>query len=186
MTKIIQVMLTVSLIITILACASMPGMPGYIRESISKFDGSKQISMEPAWLYNSPIKLALFKNTKMPDSTVMLIAVVTGAHNFARGKSLHLNIDGNIESYASIDDFTDIETTSGYYGSSIGVYIPGSNWSSKRYIVSKEVIYRLINAKDAWVKIDLSKEYVEGRFSSDAPTTARPAFREFYRRIAQW
>ena len=140
--------------------------------------------MEPAWLYNSPIKLALFKNTNMPDSAVVLVAVVKGAHNFARGKNLHFNIDGEIVSFSSIDDFTDIETKSGFISSS--AYIPPSNWSSKRYIITKDFIKLLNISNEVWVKINLSKEFVEGRFSSDAPTTVRPAFREFYKKIMQW
>ena len=176
--------LVVSLIVLILDGCATPGMPGYISDSVSNFDGSMQINMEPAWLYNSPIKLALFKNSKMPDSTIVLIAVVKGAHSFSGGQSLHFNIDGKLESFSAIDNLTDIETESGFYGS--GIYIPASNWSSKRYLITKDFLNRLIKAGDVWVKIELRKEFVEGRFSSDAPTTARPSFKDFYNKIEKW
>ena len=182
--KLIKYITFICVVIVLYSCASMPGVPGHISESISKFDDTKQLSMEPAWLYNSPIKLSLLKTTKMPDSLVALIAVVKGAHNFSSGKSLQFNVDGEVFAFESIDSFTDINTDSGVYSSV--AYIPPSNWSSKRYVVSKKFIKRLIDANEVWVKIDLFKEFVEGRFSSDAPTTARPAFREFYKRISQW
>lgn len=182
--KTISAKLYILLAISVLlmtACATMPGMPGFISESTSEFDGSKQIKMEPAWLYNSLIKLALFKNTKIDINDVVLTVVVKGTHSFSEGESLHFNIDGDIVSFKSIDLLTDINTSSGFVGS--GIYIPPSNWSSKDYLVSKHFIQRLINAERVVVKVDLRKSFVEGVFSSDAPTTARPAFREFYERI---
>ena len=184
MKNIINIVTVLIIVVILYGCFATPGMPGYISESVSNFDGSRQINMEPAWLYNSPIKLALFKNTKMPDTTIVLIAMVKGAHNFVGGQSLHFNIDDNIESLSAIDDFTDIETESGFYGS--GIYIPASNWSSKRYLVTKDFVNHLISGSDVWIKIELTKEFVEGRFSSDALTTARPAFREFYEKIERW
>lgn len=164
-------------------CA-MPGMPGYVSETTSNFDNSRQITIEPAWLYNSPIKLSLTKTSKMPDSTIVLDAVVQGAYNFSQGPSLNFNIDGEIFSFESIDAMTDINTTSGVYNSV--AYISPSNWSSKRYIITKSFLNKLINGKRVWVKIDLSKVFVEGEFSSDAPTTARPAFQDFLSRINKW
>ena len=182
--KLIQSFTTILTISLLFGCASMPGVPGHISESISKFDNVKQLSMEPAWLYNSPIKLSLFKTTKMADSIVVIYATVKGAYNFSSNKSLQFNIDGKIYDFSSIDNLTDIITDSGIYNNV--AYIPPSNWSSKRYIITKEFIKHLIDANKVWVKINLSQKFVEGKFSSDAPTTARPAFREFYRKILEW
>ncbi|MBC8213176.1 MAG: hypothetical protein H8E71_00835 [Candidatus Marinimicrobia bacterium] len=174
----------VSIIVLIFDGCATPGMPGYISDTVSNFDGSRQINMDPAWLYNSPMTLALFKNSKMPDSTIVLIAGVKGTHSFSEGKSLHFNIDGKLESFSAIDNMTDIETAPDFYGS--GVYIQASSWSSKRYLITKDFLSRLIKADDVWVRIELRKDFVEGRFSSDAPTTARPSFRDFYDRIEKW
>ena len=162
------------------ACVTgMPGMPGAISESKSQFDGTKQVSME--WLYSTYIKLALFKNSKMNKDDIIMTAVVKGAHNFAKDASLHCNVDGEIISFNSVDSLTDINTSSGFVGS--GLYIPPSNWSSKDYVVGKEFINKIINANKVIVKIDLRKSYVEGVFSHDGPTTARPAFRKFLKKI---
>lgn len=171
--------------VTILTgCASLATLPGSMSENISDYDGTKEISIEPAWLYNSPIKLGLFKNTKMKKDNIVLIAVVKGTHLVDSGEALHIKIDGEFFNFASIDSMTDIETTEGFYGSSI--YIPPSNWSSKRYIITKAFLEKLINANEVWVKIDLDKTYVEGRFSSNAFTTARPAFKKFNDKINEW
>ena len=119
----------------------------------------------------------------MPDSAIVLIAVVKGAHNFGTGETLHFNVDGNKYHFKSIDQLTDIETSSGFVGS--GIYVAPANWSSKRYIVSKQFIYTLLNANSVFVRIDLSKEFVEGEFSKDAPTMAKPAFEQFMQRVAK-
>lgn len=173
-----------SILLLLFGCAAMPGMPGHIIESKSNFDNTKQITMEPAWLYDSQIKLGLTKTSNMPDSIIVLDAVVKGTYNFSQGKSLHFNIDGRIKSFESIDLLTDINTSSGLYNSV--AYIPPANWSSKRYLITKKFLKQLIHGKKVWVKINLSKVFVEGEFSSDAPTTARPAFRSFLYKIQQW
>lgn len=167
--------------ILILATSCAPGMPGYISETVSEFDGTKEIKMEPAWIYGVELKLGLFKNSKMKPNEVILTAVVKGAYNIDEGKSLQFNVDGKIYKFASIDSLTNIDTTSGFYGN--GVYLPASNWSSKDYIVTKSFIKELIEAQRAIVKIELDKEYIEGNFSSDAPTTARPPFSKFYKKL---
>ena len=120
----------------------------------------------------------------MAENEVVMIAVVKGAHNLAGGESLHFNLDGQFFSMASVDSLTDFETTPGH-ASSVA-YIPPSNWSSKRYLVDMDFIEQLVNAERAIVKIDLTKEYVEGVFSTDAPSTARPAFRKFLDKVGAW
>ena len=169
------------LLIGLVGCAgSLLPVPGDIIETTSKFDGSRQISIEPAWVGNS-IKLTLFKNTKMPVNDIILTVVVRGARLFAKGNSLHFNVDGKIVSFKSIDRLTDIKTSSGFAGG--GYYIPPSNWSSKAYVVGKSFIKRIIAANRVVVKIDLTKTYVEGVFSKDGYTRARPAFKKFYARL---
>lgn len=104
-----------------LAFAGCQTLPGGVQVSVSQFDGTKQIMMEPAWLYDSYIKLGLFKNSKMDKDEVELIATVKGAHGFAGEESLHINIDGDIINLASLDELTDIETSEGLF---VGGYSP--------------------------------------------------------------
>ena len=156
------------------------GLPGSITERVSNFDKTTEISMEPAWLSggSEAIKFGLYKTSKMNNDQAMLVAIVKGAYNFASKDSLQFNIDGEIVSLNSIDMLTDIETEDGVYNSV--AYFPAYNTSSKRYMVKKDFIKRLLDAKNVWVKVNLSKDYFEGEFSKDHPTTARPAFRKFY------
>lgn|GEM_PF-1495959 len=166
------------------AIQSWPGAPGYISESISNFDKTSQISMQPAMLKKGDILLGLYKTSKMPEDMLILIAVCRGVESFSQGESLHFNIDGKIVSFASIDKLTEFERIHGV--ASGRTYVPGHNESSKRYVVTKGFIRKLIDAKEVWVKIDLSKAFVEDEFSYDFPTCARPGFREVYKRIMEW
>lgn len=150
-------------------CASL-GMPGSISKQTSQFDGTNQITMEPAWIYggSGAIKFGLYKNSKMPNDKVILTAVVNRITDFAKKGALEFKIDGEIISLDSIDSLSD---------HAVDPYSNG--WTSRRYEVSKDFIEKLINAKKVYVKINLIKEYVEGEFSSDAPMTARPSFKNF-------
>lgn len=162
-------------------CASM-GMPGSISERVSGFDNTKEIVMEPAGVFRSfteayLIKLGLYKTSKMNENDAVLVVLVKGAHSFADKESLQFNIDGEMVSLESIDLLTDIETKEG------SEYFSVYNESSKRYTISKDLIQMLINAKSVWVKVNLSKDYLEGEFSKDSIASARPAFRKFYTKV---
>ncbi len=172
------------MILLFIGCAgtpNMPGMPGYISESTSAFDGSKQLSMEPAWLDDSIAKLSLLKSTKMKGDKLVLTVIVKGTYTFRRFESLHFNVDGEIVSFKSIDSITNIETSPGFSGS--GFYFPPSNWSFKRYIITEDFLKHIISAERVVVKIELSKTFVEGVFSKDDFRLARPAFIEFYKKL---
>jgi hypothetical protein len=173
-------------IVSLIGCAGMPGTPGYISKNVSTFDGTTELSMEPAWVCEGwsgcALKFSLYKNTKMPKDDVILIVIVQGAELISRGESLHFKIDGELVNIQAIDQLTDIEAKSGYYGS--GMYIPPSNWSSKRYYVKLSFIEKIVNANEVLVKVDLQNKYVEGIFSSDAPTTARSPFKRFLEKMS--
>lgn len=172
-------------ILALVLCLGLAGcatLPGSISERVSGFDKTKEIRMEPAWVGNSfkddPIGLGLYKTSKMDSDKAILVAGVKGAYNFSPKESLQFNIDGNIVTLESIDTMTNIELREGVYNSV--AYIRASNWSSKRYEVTKDLIKKLIDGKEVWVKVNLSQEYFESKFSVDVPMGARPAFRKFY------
>lgn len=167
----------------IAGCSSMPGMPGYIDVTKSSFDGSTQVSMEPAFVYRnndgfsgSDLKMSLLWRSSMNNDDVVLVAHVFGAESVASGESLHFNIDGQIESFKSIDRLTNIDYEPGVYST---VYIPGQNISSKRYIVTKKFIDRILNASNVKVKLELSRSFVEGIFTDTTPSSSYGAFKEF-------
>lgn len=88
-----------------LGCAGVAiEIPGSIVETTSSSDGMKQITIELAWLYNSPIKLSLTKTSNMPPEYVVLEVLAVGGHNFPPGESsLSFNIDGRTFSFKSMD-----------------------------------------------------------------------------------
>jgi hypothetical protein len=155
-------------------CSSMPGMLGYIEVTKSSFDGSTQISMEPALVYRSndgysgsDLQMSLLWRSAMNDNDVVLIAQVTGAKNISRGNSLHFNIGGEINSFKSIDQLTSID------------YDSGQNISSKRYVISKAFIRKILSSSSVKIKLDLTKSYVEGVFTDTTSSSAYGAFKEF-------
>ncbi|MDH4026785.1 MAG: hypothetical protein OEU57_15380 [Desulfuromonadales bacterium] len=166
-------------VVTLASCGTQS--PGHITQTTSSFDGSKQLIMEPAWLYSSIIKLALFKSSKMPNEKLILTAVVRGSHIFDDDPSLHFNIDGETLSLSSVDRLRDIDTSEGFTGS--GFYVAPSNWSSKDYLVDVSFLEKIITAEDVYVTVELTDFYAEGIFSSDAPITARQAFKDFLKQI---
>jgi hypothetical protein len=172
-----SILLAIVVFLLLQGCASTPGSPGYVSTSKSEFDGSEQVTMKPAWIYSSPIKLGLYWNTNMPDSTFKLVTIVKGTHSFASGKSLKFNVDGEIVALKSVDQMTDYETSSGWSG--IGVDIAPSNWSSKSYAVERSFARKLVESEEVMIRVVLEDSRVEGEFSTDAPTTARPAFEKF-------
>jgi hypothetical protein len=171
-------------------CAALT--PGNINESQSTFDGSTQLVIEPPALVRSSadtwsgtnMEMSLFWNSKMKPEKIILEVYVQGIESFAQGKSLHFNIDGEIVSFTSIDQLTDFQTESGFFGP-VGEYHPATTHSSKRYLISTKFLERILNAKDVRIKLDLSKTYIEGFFSSEDAGTAKPAFSKFYARMLQ-
>lgn len=81
--------------------------PGTTSTTVSKFDGTKQIRIEPGWVYDgmltSTIKLGGFWNSKMGNEFVM-VAMYRGTDTI---RSLSFNIDGNIKTIEPLDRFTD-------------------------------------------------------------------------------
>ncbi|MCA1773987.1 MAG: hypothetical protein LC677_15805 [Halomonas sp.] len=175
-----------SLAFLLISCSSLPGMPGYIEVTKSSFDNSIQLSMEPALVYRSndgfsgsDLQMSLLWRSSMNNNDVVLIAQVTGAKIIARGESLHFNIDGKVESLNSIDDLTSIDYQPGVYSAA---RVPGQNISSKRYVVSKEFIDKILNASSVKIRLDLSKTFVEGVFTDSTSSSAYKAFKDFVKK----
>jgi hypothetical protein len=162
----------------VIGCA---GTPGNTSKSVSTFDGSTQIKVEPAWVFNgwsaTGFKLGLYRNSSMPEDKVIMVAVAKGAESIADGESLRFNFNGEIIGLTSIDTTTDVRFEPGVYTSLLST--PGTSWSSKRYETDIAFTKRLVNETNVTVRLELARDFMEGRISSDAPTTVRPAFRRF-------
>lgn len=154
--------------------------PGTITENISSV--GKEITLKPAWLSqgNSDIKLGLYKNLRMERDDVVLIVVVRGAHFYLDKRSLEVMIDGEKFSFDPID-ITDVEASA-----KVASYTYFSDYDevSQRYLTKKGFIRKLIDARDARVRVNRPHGFVEGPFSNDDPKlpSARFAFKEFYKK----
>jgi hypothetical protein len=178
-----RILLIVVLMLGLVGCQTMPGAPGSLSKHVSGVDKSKEITMEPAWVGgDSLIKLALYKNDKLPEDAVVLTALVKGVYIFAHSESLQFNIDGKIYSFHSMDTITKTETDSGV-SNGHSYYRNANTWSSMRYKTTKDFIEKLLDGKEVWVKIFLNDTYVEGKFSREDIMSAHSAFRNFYKKV---
>ncbi len=186
-----RLILTFIVMLLLSGCVSTPG---YINTRVSEFDGSTEYSMTPAWVCKEnifdgcSIKLGLHRTSKMPPDQLILVVQVDGIRNILGKDSLKFNIDGTIVAFTAIDFNTEIKTNPGIYQPGFatrktyvpGYYIPPSDWSSIRYIIDKEFLKTILNANKVAVRVELPTSYLEGIFSKDGATLARPAFKEFY------
>lgn len=169
-------------------CAVMP-VPGRIQESISSFDGAREVAMEPALVCREDargscfIRLGLFKRSTMSPESVMLLAVVYGMNPISEGASLHFDIDGDIVSFTSIDGKTRYSIGSGPHTTGTDFRNSSEGCSVKRYIVHRSFLKRLLTAKRSAVRVSLKKGYVQGELLDDGETMALPSFRQFYARV---
>ncbi|MBW1842126.1 MAG: hypothetical protein JRI75_10085 [Deltaproteobacteria bacterium] len=149
------------------ACAGMP-MSGKIHESTSKFDGSRQLIMEPEPVHGTSMMLSLFKNTNMPEDIIVLKVFVSVVENFSEGAALHFIIDGDAYRFVPTSRVTNF-----------------TSWSYMDFTITKAFLKKLIDAEKVIIKVSSGeKKYTEGEFSKDDVETARPAFRTFYSKLA--
>jgi len=128
-------------------------IPPSVSSNISTFDGTKEVHMRPQFVElgigSSRIKFALFKNSKMEKEEIVLTASVKGVKSL---EALLFNVDGAITTFPSLDTFPEID-----FGQ--------TDWSSNRFIITKDFLNKIIEAKLVKVKVSLGNEYVEGVFT---------------------
>lgn len=163
-------------------CVTIKGMPGHLNYHQSTFDGGKELSMEPAWVYKNTqnfsgadFSLGLFWRSTMAPNTFVISAHVYGAKLIQKSESLQLNIDGRLILLNSTDQFTQIQTQR---GSPTG--ISAHNESSRQYLISESVLDELLTAEKVKMRLILSNTYVEGDFSVDQVSSAKRGFFAFY------
>lgn len=173
----------------LLAAGCAVTVPGGIQESISSFDGAKEIAMEPALVCREEgpgscfIRLGLFKRSTMAPESVMLLAVVSGTNPIAEGASLHFDMDGDVVSFTSIDGKTRYSIGTGPHTTGAAFCKSSDGCSVKRYIVDRSFVKRLINAHRAAVRVSLKRGYVQGELLKGGEAMVLPSFRQFYARV---
>lgn len=179
-----RIIIAATLLFYLAGCSSLPGMPGHISSSKSTFDGSTNLSMQPALIYRendgfsgSDLRLALYWSTAFENGELLLRAEVDGYDSFVRNRSLVFNIDGEMHHPESLDQTTNFEFNEGEFMAGFS----GTS-SSKSYVVTEDFVNQLLNAERAAVRAILSDGYVEGVFTDDTPNSAYLAFQEFMER----
>lgn len=143
------------IVMVLTGCAVIPGTPGYVSVSQSEFDKTTQISMQPVAINDwSTLTLGMTWRSDWEKDEFVLEAATLGAKSIVKEKSLFFNIDGKIY------DLTSIDATTDYYVNPMS----RQGFSFKRYNIKKELVEKIISAKDIKVRLVLDKEFSEGSF----------------------
>ena len=149
----------------------MPTMPGDVSTTESAFDGERQVHVDPGWLSKgwegSSLKLGGFWSEKTPE--VFALEVVY--FGVAGIESVQVNVDGEIIELEPASALTDFD------------HPHGRVESGRRFVVPLEFVDRMMEAERVVFRVGLGGTRAEGIFSTNAPTTARPAFRKALARI---
>jgi len=133
----------------------------------SPFDGTKWISVKNIWC--DPITFDLYQESNMAQENLILLDLnIGGAHLIKSGESLHLNINGKIHNLKTVDRVNSIETKPGIYsfGRDLNVYIPAYNVTSRRYLISVNLLDSMIDSNHFVMRIDLEKDFIDAVCSS--------------------
>ena len=177
-----KIALSIFILCFIFVGAANAAMPGSVHTHTSEFDGTNEYTMTPGFVKTGKgmfggqhIKLGLHRTSKMPEGEIVLTASIKGIKNITSGESLHFNIDGEFVGFTSNDVLTDRETVPGVQG-----IVKAQNWSNKRYVITQDLLKRLITAEKVLIKVSFGKEYIVGTFTTDKMSSAYRGFKKFY------
>ncbi|WP_218510608.1 hypothetical protein [Variovorax sp. dw_308] len=140
---------------------------GVVTRERSTFDNATVIAMSPAHLYaegswGNAVRLGARWSSASPDSVALILAYES---NVASGtayiglKSLQINIDGEISSFA-VGAPTDLSSSS-YNTVSKTIYTSSKN----AVVIPYPLLKRMVAAKDTRLRIHTSKGYEDSQFS---------------------
>jgi hypothetical protein len=147
--------LFVPLVLWLCGCA---GTPGYVSKTESLLDGERQVQVEPGWLYGgglntSPVKLGGLWTEKAPEQFVLNIVLAGGEAI----RSVKVGIDG---------------TTTEFHQAPSG-----------QFVLPITFVQDMVSAKRCIVQVVTPRSKLEGIFSFDQQTYARPAFKKALQQI---
>ena len=150
-------------LILITACGTMPGG---VSKDVSNTDGTSTVSVEPGFLSDGLIKVGVFRSSKMDPNQAVLKVMLKGMA-IGLNKSLKINIDGQTREFESLDIIAPLDATT-------------HQFFVKRYAVDMDYVRKMVEGKSVWIKVTtIDGKYMEGEFSKDNPSAARPGFRDF-------
>ena len=166
-----------TLLLAVALLAACVPMPGQIAQYQSKYDGSTTIQMKPAIVGQSTgIMLGLTWSSGMKPGEIIMIAEVDGANGFLPGKSLWFNIDGTEYGFEAIPGSHDIRTEKQYQGY--------ANVTSSKFLISTDLVEKIINANRAALQVRCRKGLYEGVFSETHHLSARINFQKFLDQVS--
>ncbi len=134
---------TFFLLAVLAGCSSQ----GKVQESVSKFDGTQEVTMKRIGMKH--IEIGAYWNSNMKQDEVFLIAGRRRMPQIKGGLSLHFNIDGEFVDLMAVDESASMRFN--YQPFSFG----GSVRVERRFVASRELIKRLIASKELAAKVDL-------------------------------
>jgi len=164
--------------ILLLLTGCMASMPNQITPATSNFDGSKSLTMAPAFIYESAdtwsyahFQLGLFWSSKFKDSILITAKLPNDIRNINSHEGLQFNVDGKVTKLSTDVVYTqfDADVAGGR------VYTE----SSKPFSVSKQFIQSLLDAKSVKIKLITNKGALVGDFKADKPGAAIRGFKDF-------
>jgi len=169
-------MKTIEIVLGCVLLAGCSTMPGDVNSTKAMLDGERQIQVHPGWLYaggmKSPsLKLGGFWSEKSPDA-FNLEVLVPGVEPISAVK---IGLDGEVVELkiSGLDQRHDRLTPEG----------APFNVTVARCPVSLDFVQRMVGSKKVVLRMHLAADYVEGVFSFDQLTYARPAFRKALKQI---
>jgi len=162
----------------------MAGMPNNVSQNISDFDGSRSLTMEPGFIYESAdtwsyghFQLGLFWTSKAKDAVFIKAKLPNGIANIKSHEGLQFNINGKLTKLSTKTMFTKFNTdTAGGH-----VYAD----SSKSFAVPITFIQKLLDAKTVKVKLITGNGVYAGDFKADKPSAAIRGFKAFTQKLKQ-
>lgn len=156
----------------------MASMPNTIDSATSSFDGSRQITMQPGFVYTSDdfsswgyFKLGLTWLSKHEDKIIITAEIPNAITSINSDKGLRFNIDGQITTISSAQIFTDFDVDR--------IQSTTYKSSTKLFIVEKSLLDKILSASDVKVRLHTNEGYLDGDLLADKPSAAIRGFRDF-------
>lgn len=174
-------------------CANMAdsmsalGGVGVISEKVSDFDGSRNVKLSPAFLYNPNAgllgmntRLGAFWNSEAPGFVALILendSVSGYGISYINYESIDINIDGKKLSFDT-DGGTKFDN-SGYNTVSRTIYTNSKNSAT----VPVETLKAMINAKDCRLRINTGNGYETAYFSEEKTPGGNSTAKHFLRKF---
>ena len=171
-------MIRTLLCLCLLLTGCMASMPNSIEEQRSNFDNSRRIVMQPGFVYENDktlsyayFKLGLSFVDTHPDSLIITVEIPQAVTSIDSDRGLLFNVDGVITALSTSQVFTDFDIDR--------VQHTTYTASSKRYLVPRSFLGKLLSADSVKVRLHTAAGFLEGDLLVDRPSAAIRGFREF-------